>query len=580
MAETKLGKIAMTPKGAWDASTVYEKLDVVRHNGGSWLSKQANTNVEPVEGEYWTAVTEKQLDDSTVEKNTAWSSKNIIDRLCPEVTATGNPAVLEDIVEGYPMDIAASWDIQQEGEGEPHLEGYGKNLLDITKCSTTSSAYGVTPSISGDMVVLTGTASGIGNYSFMAIVKTPDYTLSGKGYVVTAFPTKGTIPRIYGLRTETENAIAIRLPTYADGDVVDIRFRIMVSVDTPTEYESYAANIRPFVGRDSVTVNRYGKNLWKWGDVEGKSAGNFGYPSIVDATDFPDELVNTPITFKCFDYVGQSEDNAHNYVAFYDVFRNMIVNTYRSPTVTLSTKPAYFYFYAGSKPTSGTVPDAHFRKIMLVAGSTVPTEYEPYTAPTTATLALPETVYGGSVDTDGKGKKTHIVRAIADMLQNQNGNPSEKTWLTAYAATAEDYIKSAKHLSNVFRTVNWDKIVDEKTITYPFVWYATVSFGIAVPKSLLGVADDYVPASDSEAVRLIKDWLGTITPTPMWEAELETPAAFTVTPAAIPALQTNTIITDADTITATARKDPIKTITNLTDRVAALEAAATNIEEV
>ena len=42
---------------------------------------------------------------------------------------------------------------------------------------------------------------------------------------------------------------------------------------------------------------------------------------------------------------------------------------------------------------------------------------------------------------------------------------------------------------------------------------------------------------------------------------------------------TNTVLTDADSVTAAGRADPIQTIAKLNDRIAALEAAATNITE-
>lgn len=63
--------------------------------------------------------------------------------------------------------------------------------------------------------------------------------------------------------------------------------------------------------------------------------------------------------------------------------------------------------------------------------------------------------------------------------------------------------------------------------------------------------------------------------------KLDKPKPFTATGgAAIPALSgTNTVLTDADSVTATGRADPIQTIAKLNDRIAALEAAATNITE-
>lgn len=63
--------------------------------------------------------------------------------------------------------------------------------------------------------------------------------------------------------------------------------------------------------------------------------------------------------------------------------------------------------------------------------------------------------------------------------------------------------------------------------------------------------------------------------------KLDNPKPFTAAGgAAIPALSgTNTILTDADSVTVTGRADPIQTIAKLNDRIAALEAAATNITE-
>ena len=63
--------------------------------------------------------------------------------------------------------------------------------------------------------------------------------------------------------------------------------------------------------------------------------------------------------------------------------------------------------------------------------------------------------------------------------------------------------------------------------------------------------------------------------------KLDKPKPFTATGGAvIPALSgTNTVLTDADSVTATGKADPIQTIAKLSDRIAALEAAATNITE-
>ncbi len=59
MSTTVLGKVSMTPKGAWNASTSYEPLDVVSYGGSAFLARRANSNVTPTEGADWQMIAEK-----------------------------------------------------------------------------------------------------------------------------------------------------------------------------------------------------------------------------------------------------------------------------------------------------------------------------------------------------------------------------------------------------------------------------------------------------------------------------------------------------------------------------------------
>lgn len=49
------GRILIMPKGDWNSETTYEMLDLVRHNGTSWLAKSESIAVEPTEANsaYW-----------------------------------------------------------------------------------------------------------------------------------------------------------------------------------------------------------------------------------------------------------------------------------------------------------------------------------------------------------------------------------------------------------------------------------------------------------------------------------------------------------------------------------------------
>lgn len=49
------GRILIIPKGNYNSSVTYEMLDLVYHNGTSWLAKKTVVGIEPSEanGEYW-----------------------------------------------------------------------------------------------------------------------------------------------------------------------------------------------------------------------------------------------------------------------------------------------------------------------------------------------------------------------------------------------------------------------------------------------------------------------------------------------------------------------------------------------
>lgn len=49
------GRILIMPKGSYDSSVTYEMLDLVKHNGTSWIAKKTSVGIEPSEsnGEYW-----------------------------------------------------------------------------------------------------------------------------------------------------------------------------------------------------------------------------------------------------------------------------------------------------------------------------------------------------------------------------------------------------------------------------------------------------------------------------------------------------------------------------------------------
>ena len=83
----------------------------------------------------------KIIQDGKIARTSTWSSQRIVDQLYQEVAASGNPAVIENALEGYPMSVKASWEPIQEGEGEPSPDNIrpikGRDNVKITRKNET-----------------------------------------------------------------------------------------------------------------------------------------------------------------------------------------------------------------------------------------------------------------------------------------------------------------------------------------------------------------------------------------------------------------------------------------------------------
>ena len=77
MSTTVLGKVSMMPKGAWNASTSYEPLDVVSYGGSAFLARRANSNVTPIEGADWQMIAEKAT-VGNIAQTTGYSEKDVM----------------------------------------------------------------------------------------------------------------------------------------------------------------------------------------------------------------------------------------------------------------------------------------------------------------------------------------------------------------------------------------------------------------------------------------------------------------------------------------------------------------------
>lgn len=87
-----------------------------------------------------------KIDDTIVTDSAPWSSKHVVDMLCPPISETGNPVQCYP-VHCYPLGCKVSWKPTQEGSGTPSpenirpikgrdkvtVERCGENLLDISQ---------------------------------------------------------------------------------------------------------------------------------------------------------------------------------------------------------------------------------------------------------------------------------------------------------------------------------------------------------------------------------------------------------------------------------------------------------------
>lgn len=194
-----------------------------------------------------------QIDDNAVSANTPWSSQRIVNTLCQEVTASGNPVACTPVKDS-PLGIKVSWEPTQAGSGTPSptnirpitgresvtLNRYGKNMLDMSRVTIAEAAYGLIVASDGDIITINGTATVTGTRSF-AILYVGQPELQGTNVKIQAFCSKGVISGIYGLRTKSESGIAVFMD-FVEGTSYDVVFRVTVSAETLTEYVPYDSN--------------------------------------------------------------------------------------------------------------------------------------------------------------------------------------------------------------------------------------------------------------------------------------------------------------------------------------------------
>ena len=83
-----------------------------------------------------------QIDDAAVSSTETWSSRKIIDTLCPEFSVSGNPVTCTP-VEGYPLGAVVTLEPKQAGSGDPSPENVrpitGRDRVKVTVSNENES---------------------------------------------------------------------------------------------------------------------------------------------------------------------------------------------------------------------------------------------------------------------------------------------------------------------------------------------------------------------------------------------------------------------------------------------------------
>lgn len=371
-----------------------------------------------------------QIDDTTVTDSAPWSSKHIVDMLCPPLDETGNPAQCYPVA-AYPLGVTSSWEPVQEGSGEPSpdnirpisgretvsVERCGENLIDSARVVEVSAPYGLTVQYVSGKITISGiysNPSATASFTFMSL----SYRLP---------PT--TEFMLLGLKTSGCKTDGVRF--------TNNKARDRISID-----------IKECTNGEKVEISFY---------------------------------------------------------------------------------------------------------LIAYVGTTAPTTYAPYTGQT-ATLTLPRTIYGGTVDAvTGEGQETWKIATIDAKKIKFSSDGNDRFWNlpyhTADGATGASKIICSHFISSTF-------LVNE-----PYAFFFTQPNRLQNLFSSVDELNDYCAAQYAAG-----------TPVQIVYQSLKEPVPFTATGAQpIPALPgVNTIMTDADSVMVTGRADPIKRITDLEDAVASM----------
>ncbi len=164
------GRIAPIPKGLYDASTQYAKLDIVTYSNESYICKQACQGVSPTDADYWQLLA-----------GAAGGGKSIV-----SVTLTSSVGLVDTYTITYTDATTSTFQVTNGKDGEDGTDGTdGRGIISITKTAShglidtytiaytdrTTSTYQVTNGANGaagrgiSSIAKTGTSGLVDTYT-------------------------------------------------------------------------------------------------------------------------------------------------------------------------------------------------------------------------------------------------------------------------------------------------------------------------------------------------------------------------------------------------------------------------------
>lgn len=591
-----LTNLLFEPKGKHDPTLAYSIKDTVMSADGSqvyFALQDVPAGIALDNEDYWklqidlhdtlvgmeeataaakaaaTGAVSTAADQNLTETQKANARRNIgldkvIESLSDPLEASGNPLVVKP-VGGMPFEsVVTEFSPQQEGSGDPHPAGGGRNLLETVAVS--EERYGVMYTVNPDGSI---TANGTATANSVFYVHRNFQFKGGVEYTLSGCPAGGSTSTymVYaqeGVTFDTGSGVTfafdgdvsknVMILVYAGVKVTNLVFKPMIRLasDSNATYDPWE-NIRPLSGWDKLDLNAAGKNLWPNGDVNGTRvasyeisvpAGNLVLSGVYQSSDTDSSQSRIVITAtngeeKLF-YVNRGE-------------RFACATNFSAPI-----RAILFYESSSSAASDG---DAFSVKDIQLELASAATYFVPYQGNDLHTLQIGQTVYGGRVDwTKGEMVAEWAMETLdgntptSSFAYATNGNVSRFGYLPFVDVGAANQLPVCSHFKGV---LNAGGFTD--------VW--TVKCNPAEARMF------FMLPADIDTQEKFVQWLA-VNPVQI-SYKLAKPITIQLPATEIIALpSTNTLYGDGDSITVTGRQPKTSA---LESRLAALEAAMTNV---